>query len=99
MIVRIMADNQYRVVDGHAAEITRLDNELMKAVDGGDDTLFRAKLQELIAHVHQNGQVVPDDELVPSDVMVPAEDMTLAEAQSVLQQAAVVPDQSGGTQP
>jgi hypothetical protein len=97
MIVRIMADNQYRVHDGHEPEIARLDNELLAAVDAGDDARFHSALDQLVEHVRQSGQVVPDDELVPSDLMVPAADMTLAEARDVLQKAAV--HEGGAAQP
>lgn len=98
MIVRIMADNQYRIVDGYSAEIEQLDNELMEAIEASDEARFHATLQHLIDHVHQSGEVVPDSELVPSDIMVPAEDMTVAEAQAVLQKS-TVPDPSGATEP
>jgi hypothetical protein len=84
MIVRIMTDNQYRIDDGHSTEIARLDNELMDAVEAHDDRRFHATLDQLIQHVRQNGQVVPDDEVVPSDMMVPAPDMTLDEAHELV---------------
>ncbi|HEV2237837.1 MAG TPA: hypothetical protein VGR57_14355 [Ktedonobacterales bacterium] len=88
MIVRIMADNQYRVDPEHEAEIARLDAELEAAVHADDDARFRTTLQSLIQHVRDQGKVVPDDELVPSDVMIPAADMTLVEAKDVLAKAA-----------
>ncbi len=89
MIVRIMADNQYRIEDEQTGEITRLDDELLAAMDANNQTQFHSALLRLIEHVEQNGQVVPDDELVPSDLMIPAPDMTLAEAHAVLQKATV----------
>jgi hypothetical protein len=88
MIVRIMADGQYRIDarrDAEIREITRLDEELAAAEGGNDEAHFRAILARLIAHVRQYGQVVPFDELVPSDLMVPASDMTLAETRALLQ--------------
>jgi 2-phospho-L-lactate transferase/gluconeogenesis factor (CofD/UPF0052 family) len=89
VIVRIMADNQYRIEDEQTGEITRLDDELLAAVEANNQTQFHAALQRLIEHVQQSGQVVPDEELVPSDLMIPAPDMTLAEAHAVLQKATV----------
>jgi len=89
MIVRIMADKQYRIDDGHTAQIRemkRLDEELMAAVERDDAVRFRETLARLIAHVRQYGQVVPDHELIPSDLMAPAADMTLAETRALLQQ-------------
>jgi hypothetical protein len=90
MIVRIMADNQYRVAPEHEAEITRLDIEMDAAVQANDDPKFRAALADLIQHVQGEGTVVPDEELVPSDVMIPAADMTLAEAKEVLSKSAAL---------
>jgi hypothetical protein len=90
MIVRIMADNQYRVEPEHEAEIGRLDTELEAAVQADDDDRFRGALQHLIQHVHDQGKVVPDDELVPSDIMIPAADMTLTEAKAVLEKSAAL---------
>jgi hypothetical protein len=90
MIIRIMADNQYRVKPEHEAEIARLDGELDAAVQANDEAKFRGALQELIQHVHDEGTVVPDEELVPSDVMIPAADMTLADAKEVLTKSAAL---------
>jgi hypothetical protein len=90
MIVRIMADNQFRVAPEYEAEIARLDGELEAAIRADDEGQFRGALQHLIQHVHDSGTVVPDDELVPSDVMIPAVDMTLAEAKEVLSKSAAL---------
>ncbi len=90
MIVRIMADNQYRVEPEHEAEIARLDGEMDAAVQANDEGKFHTALLHLIEHVHDQGMVVPDDELVPSDVMIPAADMTLAEAKEVLSKSAAL---------
>jgi hypothetical protein len=91
MIVRIMADNQYRIDEKHAAaiaEIDRLDGELMTAVEANDETAFDAALARLISHVRRLGQPVADTELVASDVIVPPADMSLAETRSLLVESA-----------
>lgn len=84
MIVRIMAEGQFRVADEHMQEVQRLDDQLDQAVATNDDSAFESTLQQLVTFVRQNGQVVPDEEVVPSDLIVPAPDMTLAEAQAQL---------------
>lgn len=84
MIVRIMAEGQYRVTDEHMREVQRLDDELDHAVAANDDNAFTATLQQLVEFVRQHGQIVPDEEVVPSGLIVPAPDMTLAEAQAQL---------------
>ena len=95
MIVRIMGDNQYRITDGHNGEIARLDEELMAAMDAGDNKRFTAALAQLTGYVRSTGALVPDEELVPSDLMVPAADMTLAEARERLESANVTADDTG----
>ena len=95
MIVRIMADNQYRIGDEQAAEIQRLDEQLMTALDANDSAHFGSTLNALIDYVQRNGQQVAPDELVPSDLMVPAGDMTLDEAKAAMHKAAAH-EQGGG---
>lgn len=84
MIVRIMAEDQYRVTDEYIPEVQRLDDALDHAVELNDDDAFAMTLQQLVTFVREHGEVVPNEEVVPSDVIVPAPDMTLAEAQARL---------------
>lgn len=84
MIVRIMAEGQYRISDENMLEVQRLDDQLDHAVEANDDSAFTATLQQLVTFVRQHGQVVPDEEVVPSGIIVPASDMSLAEAQAQL---------------
>jgi hypothetical protein len=95
MIARIMTENQYRIDEAHTGEIDRLDDEMVAAMDGDDAGRFAAALTDLIAHVRQYGQVVPNEELVPSDVMIPAPDMSLAEAHALPHQAPVAEGGAG----
>ena len=88
MIVRIMGDNQYRLDEGHQAEITKLDEDLAAAIQAQDATRFAAMLAQLTTYVRENGTVVPDEEVVPSDLMVPAADMSIAEAQAAIEKDA-----------
>jgi hypothetical protein len=89
-----MADNQYRLTDDLTAEIERLDDQMMAAIDADDSAKFQSTLNALIDYVQRKGQLVAPDELVPSDIMVPSDDMTLEDAKSALHKAAVV-DQGG----
>lgn len=87
MIVRIMADNQYRLDEAQAVQIStiqQLDEELARAIQSQDETRFRATLAQLIAHIHQAGMAIARDEIVASDMIVPAVDMTLAEVRDML---------------
>jgi hypothetical protein len=88
MIVRIMADKQYRIDDERTVEIReigRLDDDLTAALEDGAEDRFCRALTGLVDLVRRCGQVLPDDELVPSDLIVPAIDMTLPETRSMLQ--------------
>ena len=80
MIVRIMADNQYRLTDEQMAEVDRLDSDLEAALNANDNAAFQATLQQLTTYVQRSGEVVPDEEVVSSDVIIPAADMSLDEA-------------------
>ena len=45
MIVRISGEGQFEVPESHVDELNRLDDDLTKAVDGGDEAQFTAALQ------------------------------------------------------
>jgi predicted transcriptional regulator len=96
MIVRIMTDNQYRMADSHTAAIDKMDEELMAALQAGDEPRFDAVLARMIDLVRQNGQVVPYEEVVPSDIILPIPDMTLEECREVMEKTAAHQVQSGG---
>jgi methylase of polypeptide subunit release factors len=85
MIVRIMAEDQYRLDDSHRTLIEQLDEATEDALNTGDEAAFQKALHELIVTIRQYGEVVPVEEIVPSDWIIPGPDMTLAEARSRLQ--------------
>jgi hypothetical protein len=89
MIVRILTDNQYRLSDQHAAQLDQLDDQLLDALDAGDNEAFAGALQRLIALVRENGTLVAMEEVVPSEVIIPADDMTLEETRHLLEQSDV----------
>ncbi len=99
MIVRIMAEDQYRLDDSFRPQLEQLDEATEVALISGDEASFASALEALIAAVRSHGQVVPDDEIVSSDWIIPGPDMTLEEARSKLQQhvpAAAAPADSTG---
>ena len=85
MIVRIMAEDQYRLDDSYKALIEQLDEATEAALNDGDEAAFQRALHELIAAVREHGEVIPVEEIVPSDWIIPGPDMTLAEAHSRMQ--------------
>ncbi|HEU5441208.1 MAG TPA: hypothetical protein VFU88_18125 [Ktedonobacterales bacterium] len=84
MIVRIMADNQYRLDDSKLAQIDQLDDAMDAAMAAGDQAAFASALDRLVDYVKANGQPLPIDEVVASDLIVPAPDMSLDEAKARL---------------
>ena len=80
MIVRIATDAQYRLPDHDAARLNELDNEVVKAVEGGDEEAFARLFGEMLELVRTDGEPISDDELVESDVILPPADTSFAEA-------------------
>ena len=80
MIVRIATDAQYRLPDDDAARLNELDNQAVKAVEGGDEETFARLFGEMLQLVRTDGEQISDDELVESDVILPPADTSFAEA-------------------
>ena len=80
MIVRIATDGQYRLPDEDAARLNELDNEVVRAVEGGDKMRFAELFADMLDLVRRDGERLADDELVESDVILPPADTSFAEA-------------------
>jgi hypothetical protein len=91
MIVRISGEGQFEVPDGHVDELNRLDDDLTKAVDSGDDAQFRGALEALLASVRTVGQELPADWIGPSDLVLPSPDATIHEVREVLGDEGLIP--------
>ena len=89
MIIRIMADNQYRVDDSYLPELDELDDPVVAALDQGDAEGYASALQTLVDFVREHGEVLPLDEVAPSDSILPAPDMTLDEVRTLMESAQV----------
>jgi len=55
MIVRISGEGQFDVPDEHLGELNRLDDDLAKACDAGDEAQFKTALEALLASVRTVG--------------------------------------------
>ena len=91
MIVRISGEGQFDVPDGHVDELNRLDGDLTKAVDSGDDAQFTAALEALLASVRTVGEELPVDWIGPSDLVLPSPDSTIHEVREVLGDEGLIP--------
>jgi len=89
MIIRIMADNQYRVDDSFLPELDKLDDPVVAALDQGDADGYASALKTLVDFVRKHSEVLPLDEVVPSDSILPAPDMTLDEVRKLMESAEV----------
>ena len=69
MIVRISGEGQFDVPESHVDELNRLDGDLTKAVDAGDDGQFTTALEALLASVRTAGEELPADWIGPSDLV------------------------------
>jgi hypothetical protein len=91
MIVRIMGEGQFDVPDERVEELNRLDQDLLKAVDTGDEERFRGALQGMLASVRTAGTALPDDYLGPSDLVFPNSDATIDEVREILGEEGLIP--------
>ena len=92
MIVRISTDDQYRLDDECAERLNKLDNEVVAAVEAGDDAAFKDRLAAMIEFVRREGRPLGDDELEESDVILPPPDTTMDEAAHEFTGEGLIPD-------
>lgn len=85
MILRILEEGQFEVPDGALDELNQLDDNLVVAVEKGDEEGFRSALGDLLARARELGTPVPDDYLGPSDVFLPAAESTIDEVRRHLE--------------
>lgn len=98
MIVRIHMEDQYRLSEDAVAEVDKLDDRLLQAINQNDQAAFSTALSELLTYVRTNGVKVPLEEIVPSDLIFPSEDVTMEEARAILEEA-TASDQATGETP
>ena len=91
MIVRISGEGQFEVAESHVEELNRLDDDLTKAVDAGDEAQFTSALQALLTSVRSAGKELPADFIGPSDLVLPSPDATIHEVREVLGDEGLIP--------
>jgi hypothetical protein len=91
MIVRISGEGQFDVPDPHVEELNRLDDDLTKAVDAGDEGQFKTALEALLTSVRTAGEELPADWIGPSDLVLPSPDATIHEVREVLGDEGLIP--------
>ena len=91
MIVRISGEGQFDLSEDHVDELNRLDDDLTKAVDAGDEAQFKTALDALLTSVRSAGQELPADWIGPSDLVLPSPDATIHEVREVLGDEGLIP--------
>jgi hypothetical protein len=91
MIARIMGEGQVRLADADVTELNKLDDELLAAVEAGDEKGFRRTLGALLDAVRRLGEPLPDDALEPSQLILPAPDATLDQVRDMLHNDGLIP--------
>jgi hypothetical protein len=92
VIVRIAEDAQYEFPDDQAERLNELDNQLVSAVEAGDEAQFTDLWGQMVELVRSSGTKVGDDELMGSDVILPPEDISFAEAGREFTGEGLIPD-------
>lgn len=92
MIVRILGEGQLNVPDDALAGLNRLDEQLIDAIERGDDDAFTGLLADLLAETRRVGTPVPDDYLGPSELILPHRQATRAEVEGLLAADGLIPD-------
>ena len=91
MIVRLMGEGQYEIDKKQVDEINKIDNNLVKIVNKGDEKSFRTEFRKLTENVRRYGKKLPDDVLKPSDIIIPPADLTLDEAREIFKGDGLIP--------
>lgn len=92
MIIRILGEGQWDVADQHLEALNALDEALEKAVESGDETMFKVEMTALLDAVRMQGDRLEDDSLEESDLILPPSDATLEEVRGLLTEEGLVPD-------
>lgn len=92
MIVRISTENQYVLSEDIATRLNEIDNQVVSAVDSGDEATYKRLFGEMLTLVRSEGTVLGEDELEGSDVILPPPDLSLAEAKAKFTGDGLIPD-------
>jgi len=92
VIVRIATESQYRLPDDAAEELNDLDNQVVAAVEAGDEDRFHDLFEQMLDLVRRAGQPLDEDELAESDVILPPPDTSFVEAAAEFTGDGLIPD-------
>ena len=91
MIVRILGEGQFDVSVSSVEQLNAIDEEVVAAVESGDEATFARNLEKLVDGVKAHGSRLPDDYLGPSDLVLPSVDSSLEEVRLLLGEEGLLP--------
>ena len=92
MIVRISTESQYRLPEDAAEELNELDNEVVAAVEAGDEDRFHEVFERMLDLVRRAGDPLGEDEIEESEVILPPPDTSFVEAAAEFTGEGLIPD-------
>jgi len=92
MIVRLMGEGQYELDKMYMDEVNRIDNNIVKIVQKGDEKVFKDEFKKLSEYVRKNGNKISDEVIKPSEIIIPPSDLTLDEAKRIFAGDGLFPD-------
>jgi hypothetical protein len=92
VIVRIATESQYRLPEDAAEQLNDLDNQVVAAVEAGDEDRFHEVFEQMLVLVRSQGQALDEDELAESDVILPPPDTSFVEAAAEFTGEGLIPD-------
>ena len=91
MIVRILGEGQLVLEKEALGALNELDDELMAAVETGEQERFESAMEALLGRVRELGKPLPVDELKPSDFILPSAHSSLDEVRDLLSSDGLIP--------
>jgi hypothetical protein len=95
VIVRIMAEGQYRLDESFHHRLDELDDAVVARVEAKDEAGYDSAFAALLAFVRDNGEKVAGDDLETSDFMLPPPDLSFDEAGEQFTGEGLIPDPAG----
>jgi hypothetical protein len=93
VIVRIATEDQFEIPEDAFDEINDLDNQVVEAVEAGDEARFKETFARLIDLIHERGTKLGDDDLRESQVILPPSDISIEEARADFNGEGVIPEE------
>jgi hypothetical protein len=92
VIVRISTEGQYRLPEDDGDGLNELDNDVVAAVEAGDEDRFHELFEQMLDLVRRAGTPLGEDELEESDVIIPPPDISFVEASAEFTGEGLIPD-------